>query len=45
MFADEGPVFAAWHRDPTGGNGQARFRAWFEEWQAEARAGAAALQS
>src|SRR5580704_12296917 len=45
MFADEGPVFAAWHRTAAGGHEEARFRSWLQEWRAESRVGAAALQS
>jgi carbamoyltransferase len=45
MFAEEGPVFAAWHRDAAEGREKARFRRWLEEWQAETRETAAALQS
>jgi carbamoyltransferase len=45
LFAEEGPVFAAWHRDVTGVREKARFRRWLEEWQAETRETAAALQS
>ena len=45
LFAEEGPVFAAWHRDVTGVRERARFRRWLEEWQAETRETAGALQS
>ena len=44
MFADEGPVFAAWH-GTAAGHEAARFRSWLQEWRVESRVGAAALQS
>ena len=35
MFAEEGPVFAAWHAGPDGVRGEGRFRRWLDEWRAE----------
>lgn len=45
MFADEGPVFAAWRRNAAAGHGPARFRGWLEQWGAETRIRAASLHS
>lgn len=45
LFADEGAVFAAWHRDPASGCEKARFRYWVEAWRAEKKETATALQS
>ena len=35
MFAEEGPAFAAWHRDAAPGSDGGRFRRWLGEWRAE----------
>jgi carbamoyltransferase len=35
MFADEGPVFAAWKADTRLSDGNDRLRKWLVEWQAE----------
>jgi carbamoyltransferase len=35
MFAEEGPVFAAWHRHAAEGRNGGRFRHWLGEWRAE----------
>ena len=45
MFADEGPVFAAWRRNTPAGHEPDRFRGWLEQWEAETRIRAASLQS
>jgi carbamoyltransferase len=34
LFAEEGPAFAAWHRESAGRDGE-RFRRWLDEWRAE----------
>jgi carbamoyltransferase len=41
MFAEEGPVFAAWHASAAGSSG--RFLKWLAEWQAETGAALGAL--
>jgi carbamoyltransferase len=38
MFADEGPVFAAWEADARLRYGKDRLRKWLVEWQAEHQA-------
>jgi carbamoyltransferase len=38
MFAEEGPVFAAWHRHAAEGRNGGRFRNWLGEWSAETSA-------
>jgi carbamoyltransferase len=38
MFAEEGPVFAAWHRHAAEGRNGGRFRNWLGEWCAETSA-------
>ena len=38
MFADEGPVFAAWHSHAAEGRNGGRFRNWLGEWCAETSA-------
>jgi len=35
MFAEEGPVFAIWHRRAEQTSAGGRFQSWFEEWRAE----------
>ncbi len=35
MFAEEGPVFAAWHRPAGEAHNGGRFRNWLGEWRAE----------
>jgi carbamoyltransferase len=45
MFAEDGAVFALWHRDSARGAGTKRFRGWLEEWRAESTAGALAAQA
>jgi carbamoyltransferase len=35
MFAEEGPVFAAWHRHPAEAHNGGRFHNWLGEWRAE----------
>ncbi len=35
MFAEEGPVFAIWHRRAEQTSAGGRFHSWFEEWRAE----------
>ena len=43
MFAEEGPVFAAWHASAAGSSG--RFLKWLAEWQAETGAALGALSA
>ena len=45
MFADEGPVFAAWHGAASQEGDRERFRRWLGEWRAETGAGILAPQS
>ena len=42
LFAEEGPVFAAWHRTAQDGE---RFPAWFAAWQAETTTPASNLRA
>jgi carbamoyltransferase len=43
MFAEEGPVFAAWHSHAAEGRNGGRFRNWLGEWRAETSAATFAL--
>ncbi len=45
MFAEQGPVFAAWHRSAEQTKGGGRFRGWLDEWRAETGAGPCALRA
>jgi len=38
MFAEDGAVFAAWHREAAATIGKTRFRGWLREWRAESAA-------
>ncbi len=40
LFAEEGPVFAAWHGNPPGQERGGRFRQWLAAWRAETGAAA-----
>jgi hypothetical protein len=43
MFAEEGLVFAAWHRHPAQARNGGRFRHWLDQWRAETGAVTLAL--